>query len=169
MRLLPLLLTLALALALGACSQPDAKQAAADLASMKSDVNAELGDMAAAISGSGLSVERARGHVESEGMSTYRAEDYLASAVLVGKGAEGDQVNQATTALEEAGWTLTAGDLDASEPWAQLERDDFRTTIGWTKVGTRELMLSLDQTGEVEVPNDTEPVDRDNSEDIALD
>ena len=116
----------------------------------------------------GLTVERATGHVESEGMSTYRAEDYKATAVVVGEGAEGDQVDLAATALEEAGWERTAEGLDASEPWAQLERDDFRTTIGWTKVGERELLLTLDQEGEVEVPKDTEPVDRDNSEDIPL-
>ena len=61
-----------------------------------------------------------------------------------------------------------SGGLDASEPWVQLERDDFRTTIGWSKVGERELLLTLDQEGEVEVPKDTEPVDRDNSEDIPL-
>ena len=30
-------------------------------------------------------------------------------------------------------------------------------------------MLTLDQEGEVEVPQDSEPVDRDNSEDIPLD
>ena len=73
-------------------------------------------------------------------MSTYRAEDYKASAVVVGEGAEGEQVDQAATALEEAGWTRTSDGLDASEPWAQLERDDFRTTVGWTKVGERELV-----------------------------
>jgi len=102
-------------------------------------------------------------------MSTYRAEDYKASAVVVGEGAEGEQVDRAAAALEGAGWTRKAGDADASEPWVQLERDDFRTTIGWTKVGDRELVLSLDQEGEVEVPKDSEPVDRDNSREIPLD
>lgn len=170
MTLLPLrlVLTLALAVGLGSCGDPDPEQAAEDLASMKSAVNAELRDMAAALGDGGLTVERATGHVESEGMSTYRAEDYKATAVVVGEGAEGDQVDLAATALEEAGWTRTADGLDASEPWVQLERDDFRTTIGWSKVGERELLLTLDQEGEVEVPKDTEPVDRDNSEDIPL-
>ena len=171
-KLLPmrLLLVLALALGLGACGDdPDPEQAADDLTSMKSAVNAELRDMAAALTGDGLTVERATGRVESEGMSTYRAEDYRASAVVVGEGAEGDQVDQAATALEDAGWSRTADDLSASEPWAQLERDDFRTTIAWTKVGERELVLTLDQEGEVEVPEDAEPVERDNSEDIPLD
>jgi hypothetical protein len=125
--------------------------------------------MAAALTGTGLTVERAQGRVQSEGMSTYRAEDYKASAVVVGEGAEGEQVDQAAAALEEAGWSRTSDGLDASEPWAQLERDDFRTTIGWTKVGERELVLTLDQEGEVEVPKDAEPVDRDNAEDIPLD
>ena len=171
MRLLPLRLLLALALAvgLGSCGDPDPEQAADDLASMKQAVNAELRDMAAALTGTGLAVERAQGRVESEGMSTYRAEDYKASAVVVGEGAEGEQVDQAAAALEEAGWSRTSDGLDASEPWAQLERDDFRTTIGWTKVGERELVLTLDQDGEVEVPTDAEPVQRDNSEDIPLD
>jgi hypothetical protein len=171
MRLLPLRLLLALALAvgLGSCGDPDPEQAADDLASMKQAVNAELRDMAAALTGTGLAVERAQGRVQSEGMSTYRAEDYKASAVVVGEGAEGEQVDQAAAALEEAGWSRTSDGLDASEPWAQLERDDFRTTIGWTKVGERELVLTLDQEGEVEVPKDAEPVDRDNSEDIPLD
>lgn len=172
MRLLPLRLLLALALAvgLGSCGgDPDPEQASDELASMKSTVNAELRAMAAAITGSGLAVERATGRVESKGMSTYRAEDYKASAVVVGEGAEGDQVDRAATALEEAGWTRTADDLQASAPWAQLERDDFRTTLSWSKVGDRELVLSLDLEGEVEVPDDTEPVDRDNSEDIPLD
>ena len=77
------------------------------------------------------------------------------------------------TVLDDDGEQLAFNDdtdgLDASEPWAQLERDDFRTTIGWTKVGERELVLTLDQEGEVEVPKDSEPVDRDNSEDIPLD
>lgn len=164
------LLVLALALGLAACGdEPDPEQAADDLSSMKTAVNTELRDMASALTGSGFTVERATGRVESEGMSTYRAEDYRASAVVVGEGAEGDQVDQAATALEEAGWTRTSDGLDSSEPWAQLERDDFRTTIAWTKVGERELVLSLDQEGEVEVPTDTEPVDRDNSEEIPLD
>ena len=93
MRLLPLRLLLALALAvgLGSCGDPDPEQAADDLASMKQAVNAELRDMAAAITGTGLAVERAQGRVESEGMSTYRAEDYKASAVVVGEGAEGGE------------------------------------------------------------------------------
>jgi hypothetical protein len=171
MRLLPfrLLLALALALGLGACGgDPDPEQAADDLAAMKSAVNSELKDMASVLTEGGLTVERATGHVASEGMSTYRAEDYTASAVVVGEGAEGEQVDRAATALEEAGWSRKSEDLDASEPWVQLERDDFRTTIGWTKVGDRELVLTLDQKGEVEVPEDTEPVDRDNSEDIPL-
>ncbi|MBC2931628.1 hypothetical protein [Nocardioides sp. zg-1228] len=171
MTLLPLRLLLALTLAvgLGSCGDPDPEQAADDLASMKSAVDSEVRDMAGVLSDSGLSLERAKGRVESEGMSTYRAEDYKASAVVVGEGAEGEQVDRAATALEEAGWTRTADGLDASEPWAQLERDDFRTTIGWTKVGERELVLSLDQEGEVEVPSDTDPVERDNSVDIPLD
>lgn len=176
MKLLPLRLVLVPALALGlafglgSCGDdPDPEQAAEDLNAMRSAVQGELRDMASALTGGGLTVERATGRVESEGMSTYRAEDYKASAVVVGEGAEGDQVAQATAALEGAGWTRTAGDVDASEPWVQLERDDFRTTIGWTKVGDRELVLSLDQEGEVEVPKDSEPVDRDNSEEIPLD
>lgn len=175
MRLLPrlvplrLLLALALAVGLGSCGDPDPEQAADDLAAMKQAVNAELRDMAGALTGAGLAVERAKGRVESEGMSTYRAEDYKASAVVVGEGAEGDQVDQAATALEEAGWTRTSDGLDASEPWAQLERDDFRATIGWAKVGERELVLTLDQAGEVEVPTDSEPVERDSHEDIPLD
>jgi hypothetical protein len=171
MRVLPLrlLLALTLAMGLGSCGEPDPEQAAEDLASMKSDVNAELRDMAAVLGDGGLTVERATGHVESEGMSTYRARDYSATAVVVGEGAEGEQVDRAATALEEAGWTRKSDGLDSSEPWAQLERDDFRTTIGWTKVGERELVLSLDHAGEVEVPTDSEPVDRDNSEDIPLD
>ena len=170
-RLLSLRLLLALVLVAGpgACGDPDPEQAADDLASMKGAVDAELRDLAGVLTGSGLAVERAQGRVESEGMSTYRAEDYKASAVVVGEGAEGDQVEQAAAALEEAGWTRTSDGLDASEPWAQLERDDFRTTIGWTKVGERELVLTLDQEGEVEVPKDSEPVERDNSEDIPLD
>ena len=167
--LLRLLLGLVLAVALGSCGDPDPEQAADDLASMRSAVNAELRDMAAALDAGGLSVERATGRVESEGMSTYRAEDYTASAVVVGQGAEGDQVDRAATALEAAGWTRTSEDLAASEPYAQLERDDFRTTVAWTKVGERELVLSLDQAGEVEVPKDAEPVDRDSSEEIPLD
>lgn len=167
---LRLLLALALALGLAACGggDPDPEQAADDLASMKSAVNAELRDMASALGEGGLTVERAVGRVESEGMSTYRAEDYRASAVVVGEGSEGDQVEQARAALEEAGWTQVSGDPDASEPYVQLEREGFRTTIAWAKVGERELVLSLDQEGEVEVPTDTEPVDRDNSEDIPL-
>ena len=175
MKLLPLRLLLAVVLGLGlvfglgSCGEPDPEQAADDLAAMKSAVNAELRDMASAIREGGLTVERATGHVESEGMSTYRAEDYKASAVVVGDGAEGDQVDKAASALEGAGWTRKAEDLAASEPYVQLERDDFRTTIGWTKVGDRELVLTLDQAGEVEVPTDTEPVDRDNSEEIPLD
>ena len=171
MRHLPLRLLLALALAvgLGSCGDPDPEQAADDLASMKQAVNAELSDMAAAISGTGLAVERAQGRVESEGMSTYRAEDYRATAVVVGEGAEGDQVDRAAAALEKAGWTRKADDLSASQPWAQLERDDFRTTISWSQAGERELLLTLDQAGEVEVSKDAEPVDRDNSEDIPLD
>lgn len=167
---LRLLLVLTLALGLAACGgEPDPEQAADELAAMKSAVNAELRDMASALTGGGLGVERARGHVTSEGMSTYRAEDYRASALVVGEGAEGDQVDQAATVLEGAGWTRTSDGLDASEPYAQLEREGFRTTIGWTKVGERELVLTLDQEGEVEVPTDTAPVDRDNSEDIPLD
>ncbi len=166
---LRLLLALALAMGLGSCGDPDPEQAADDLASMKSAVNTELRDMAAALTGEGLAVERATGRVESEGMSTYRAEDYRATAVVLGDGAEGEQVDRAATALEGAGWTRKAEGLDSTEPWVQLERDDFRTTIGWTKVGERELVLSLDQEGEVEVPKDTEPVDRDNSEEIPLD
>lgn len=176
MKLLPLRLVLVPALALGlvlglgSCGDdPDPEQAAEDLAAMRSAVDAELRDMASALTGSGLTLERATGRVESEGMSTYRAQDYKASAVVVGKGAEGDQVDQAAAALEGAGWTRTAGDVDASEPWVQLERDDFRTTIRWAKVGERELVLSLDQEGEVEVPKDSEPVDRDNSREIPLD
>ncbi len=165
---LRLLLALTLALGLAACGDRDPADSADDLAAMKAAVNAELRDMASALTGSGLAVERATGRVESEGMSTYRAEDYRASAVVVGEGPEGDQVDRAATALEEAGWSRTSDGLDASAPWAQLERDDFRTTIGWTKVGERELVLTLDQEGEVEVPTDTPPVDRDNSEDIAL-
>ena len=102
-------------------------------------------------------------------MSTYRAEDYKASAVVVGQGDEGEQVERVASALEGAGWTRTSDGIDSSEPWAQLERDEFRTTVGWTKVGERELVLTLDQEGEVEVPTDTEPVERDNSEDIPLD
>lgn len=167
-RLLPLLLPLALAAVLASCGDPDPEQAADDLAAMKSSVNAELRDMAAAITGGGLVVERATGRVESQGMSTYRAEDYRASAVVVGEGGEADQVDRVAAALEGAGWSRTAEDLAASEPWAQLERDDFRTTIAWTKVGERDLVLTLDQAGEVEVPEDTEPVDRDSSEDIPL-
>lgn len=166
---LRLLLALALALGLASCGGPDRAQSADDLAAMKAAVNDELRDMASALTGSGLGVERATGRVESEGMSTYRAEDYRASAVVVGEGAEADQVDRAATALEDAGWERTSDGLDASEPWVQLARDSFRTTIGWTKVGERELVLSLDQEGEVEVPTDTPPVDRDNSEDIALD
>lgn len=176
MKLLPLRLLMALVLGLGlvfglgSCGgDPDPEQASEDLAAMKSAVNAELRDMASALTDSGLTVERATGRVESEGMSTYRAEDYKAAAVVVGEGAEGDQVDQAAAALEGAGWTRKAGDSAASEPWVQLEHDDFRTTIAWTKVGERELVLSLDQAGEVEVPKDSEPVDRDNSEDIPLD
>jgi hypothetical protein len=171
MKLLPtrLLLVLALALGLGACGgDPDPEQAADDLASMKSAVNAELREMAAVLAEGGLTVERATGRVESEGMSTYRAEDYKASAVIVGEGAEADLVDRAATALEEGGWSRKAEDLSGPRPWAQLERDDFRTTIGWTKVGDRELVLDLDQAGEVEVPEDAEPVDRDKSEDIPL-
>jgi hypothetical protein len=167
---LRLLLALALAVGLGSCGgDPDPEQAADDLAAMKQAVNAELRDMAGALTGGGLTVERAEGRVESEGMSTYRAEDYKASAVVVGEGGEGDQVDRAATALEDAGWTRTSAGLDASEPWVQLERDDFRTTIGWTKVGDRELVLTLDQDGEVEVPKDSEPVERDDAEDIPLD
>ncbi|NYE35862.1 hypothetical protein F4692_000966 [Nocardioides cavernae] len=175
MKLLPLRLLLAVVLGLGlvfglgSCgNDPDPEQAAEDLASMKSAVNAELRDMAAALTDGGLTVERARGRVESEGMSTYRAEDYKASAVVVGEGDEGAQVDQAAAALEGAGWTRKAGDAAASEPWVQLERDDFRTTIAWTKVGDRELVLDLDQAGEVKVPEDSEPVERDNSEEIPL-
>ena len=163
------LIALTLALTLAACGDPDPQQASDDLASMKSSVNAELRDMASALSAGGLTLGRATGRVESEGMSTYRAEDYRASVVVLGEGAEGDQVDQAATALEGAGWTRRSADLGASEPYAQLERDEFRTTIGWSKVGERELVLTLDQEGEVEVPKDTDPVDRDNSEDIALD
>ncbi len=166
---LRLLLALTLAVGLGSCGDPDPEQAAEDLASMKSAVNAELRDMAAALAGDGLRVEGATGRVESEGMSTYRAEDYRATARVLGEGAEEEQVDRAATVLEGAGWTRKADGLDASDPWVQLERDDFRTTIGWTKVGDRELLLSLDQEGEVEVPKDAEPVDRDNSEAIPLD
>lgn len=131
----------------------------------------ELRDMAGALTAAGFTVERAEGHVEDEGMSTYRARDYRASAVLVGEGAEADQVEEAAAALEEAGWSRTAEGLETGEPnpWVQMERDDFRTTVGWQKVGPRELVLSLDQAGEVEVSKDTPPVDRDNSEDIPLD
>lgn len=167
--LLALVLSLGLAFGLGSCGDPDPEQAADDLAAMRSAVDAELRDMASALTDGGLAVERATGRVESNGMSTYRAQDYKASAVVVGEGAEGDQVEQAATALEGAGWTRRSEDLAASEPWVQLERDDFRTTISWTKVGDRELVLSLDRAGEVEVPEDAEPVDRDNSVDIPLD
>jgi hypothetical protein len=166
---LRLLLVLFLGAALTGCGEPDPGQAAEELASTRSAVNAELRDMAAALGDGGLGVERATGRVESEGMSTHRAEDYTATAVVVGEGDEADQVDQAATALEEAGWSRTSDGLDSSEPWAQLERDDFRTTIGWTEVGERELVLTLDQEGEVEVPKDSEPVDRDNAEDIPLD
>ncbi|GAA1916286.1 hypothetical protein [Nocardioides hwasunensis] len=166
---LRLLLGLALVLGLGACGDPDPAQAADELAEMKSEVNAELRDMAAVLTGAGLAVERAQGRVESEGMSTYRGQDYKASAIVVGEGDEGDVVDRALTALEDAGWTRKSVDLDASEPFAQLERDDFRATVGWTKVGDRELVLELDQKGSVEFPKDTSPVDRDNSEDIPLD
>ena len=171
MRLLPFrfLLALTLAVGLGSSGDPGPEQSADDLASMKQAVNAELRAMADALSGSGLAVERAKGRVESEGMSTYRAEDYKASAVVVGQGDEGEQVERVASALEGAGWTRTSDGIDSSEPWAQLERDEFRTTVGWTKVGERELVLTLDQEGEVEVPTDTEPVERDNSEDIPLD
>ncbi|NPC41187.1 hypothetical protein [Nocardioides sp. zg-1230] len=167
--LLALAISVVLTAGIGSCGEPDSEQAAADLAAMKDDVDAELRDMAGALTGGGLSVERAQGRVESEGMSTYRAEDYRASAVVVGEGAEGEQVDRAAAALEDAGWTRTSDGLDASDPWAQLERDDFRTTIGWTKLGERELVLTLDQEGEVEVPTDSEPVERDISEDISLD
>lgn len=136
---------------------------------MRSAVNAELRDVAAVLGDGGLGVERATGRVESEGMSTHRAEDYTATAVVVGEGDQSEQVDRAATTLEEAGWSRTSDGLGASEPWAQLERDDFRATIGWTKAGERELVLTLDQEGEVEVPTDSEPVDRDSSEDIPLD
>lgn len=142
--LLALAISVVLTAGIGSCGEPDSEQAAAVLASMKDDVDAELRDMAGALTGGGLSVERAQGRVESEGMSTYRAEDYRASAVVVGEGAEGEQVDRAAAALEDAGWTRTSDGLDASDPWAQLERDDFRTTIGWTELGERELVLTLD-------------------------
>lgn len=164
-RLLP---ALALAVGLGACGGPDPEQAADDLASMKQAVDAELRDVAATLTGGGLAVERAQGRVESGGMSTYRSQDYRASAVVVGQGDEGELVDRAATVLEQAGWTRTSDDLDAAQPWAQLEHDDFRTTISWTRLGERELVLTLDQEGEVEVPDDTDPVDRDDAEDIPL-
>ena len=137
--------------------------------STKAAVNAELRDMADTLIAAGLTVERASGHVESKGMSTYAAEDYSASAVLVGDGEEADEVEKAAAALEQSGWSRTADGLDGPAPWVQLERDDFSTTISWTKVGPRELVLKLDKAGEVEVPKDTPVVDRDNSEDIPLD
>ncbi|GAA5108020.1 hypothetical protein GCM10023339_06590 [Alloalcanivorax gelatiniphagus] len=164
-----LLLLLVLGTSLGACGEPDPEEAAEELAAMKADVDAELRDMAAVLGDGGLGVERAAGHVESEGMSTYRAEDYSATAVVVGEGDEAEQVDRAATALEEAGWTRGSDGLDHSEPYVQLERDDFRTTIGWTRVGERELVLTLDHADDVEVPMDTDPVERDNSEDIPLD
>ncbi|MCP3420943.1 hypothetical protein [Nocardioides pinisoli] len=165
-RLLP---ALALTLGLGSCGDPDPEQAAEELAARKQAVTAELRDMATTLTGEGLAVERAQGRVESGGMSTYRSEDYLVSAVVVGEGDEDELVDRTATALEEAGWTRTSDGLDADQPWAQLERDDFRTTISWTRHGERELVLSLDQDGEVEVPEDTDPVDRDDAEDIPLD
>lgn len=169
---LRLLLVLTLGLALTACGGgPSSEESADALASMKGSVDDELRAMAGVLDASGLSVEQATGRVDDKGMSTRRAQDYLARAVLVGSGDEVGQVEQAATALEDAGWTRKAAGLDAGEanPWVQLERDDFRTTIGWTKVGPRELALSLDQAGDVEVPDDTPVVDRDNSEDIPLD
>lgn len=169
-RTLQVVVALVVALAATSCGgDPDPEESAADLSAMRTAVNSELRDMAAALTGAGLTVERGVGRVESEGMSTYRAEDYKATAVVVGSGDEGEQVETAATALEDAGWTRTADDLAASEPWAQLERDDFRTTIAWSKVGDRELVLSLDQAGEVQVAKDADPVDRDNAEDIPLD
>ena len=166
---LRLLLVLTLALGLAACGDPDPEQAAEDLESMKSAVNAELRDMAGILTAEGVAVERAAGHVESGGMSTYASQDYRASAILDAGGEEPDQVQQAAAALEQAGWERTSEGLDAQDPWVQLEREDFRTTISWTKHGTRELVLELDQAGEVEVPTDAPVVDRDNSEDIPLD
>jgi ABC-type glycerol-3-phosphate transport system substrate-binding protein len=168
---LRLLLVVTLGLGLAACGGSSSDQSADDLAAMKSSVNSELRVMARALTAAGVEVSQATGRVDDKGMSTRRAQDYLARAVLEGSGDEGDQVAQAAGALEEAGWTRTAAGLDAGEanPWVQLERDDFRTTIGWTKVGTRELALSLDRAGDVEVPDDTPVVERDNSEDIPLD
>ena len=167
--LVQLLLLLALTTGLAACGEPDPEQAAEDLASMKSAVNAELRDMAGALDAAGVAVERATGHVESGGMSTYASEDYSASALLVAEGEEAAQVETAASALERRGWSRSAEGLDAPDPWVQLERDDFRATISWTKHGERQLWLSLDQAGEIEVPTDAPVVDRDNSEDIALD
>ena len=169
---LRLLLVLTLALGLAACGGgPDAGQASDDLAAMRTSVNDELKAMAGVLGASGLAVEQATGRIDDKGMSTRRAQDYLARAVLVGEGDEAAQVDQAATALEDAGWSRTAAGLEAGEanPWVQLERDDFRTTIGWTKVGPRELALSLDRAGDVEVPDDTPVVDRDNSEPMPLD
>lgn len=170
-RLLPLRLALVLVLAagLGACGSPDPEQAAEELATMKTAVNDELRAMARVLESEGVAVERATGHVESGGMSTYASEDYSAAAYLTGEGGEADQVEQAAAALEGAGWSRTSEGLDAPEPWVQLEREDFRTTISWSKVAPRELVLNLDQKGEVEVPTDAPVVDRDNSEDIPLD
>ncbi len=171
-RLVPVLLLvlhLGLAAALGACGDPDPEKAAGELASMKAEVDAELRAMAAVLVDGGLGVERATGHVESEGMPPHLTEDYSASAVVVGEGDEADQVARARSTLEAAGWTLETDGVDHSEPYVQLERDDFRTTIGWTRLGERELVLTLDQAGDVEVPTDTDPVERGNSEDIPLD
>ena len=169
---LRLLLALALGLGLAACGgDPDPEQAADDLAAMRSAVDSELRDMAGALTAEGFAVERAVGRVEDEGMSTYRAQDYRASAVLVGEGDEATQVEAAAATLEGAGWTRKADGLDTGEAnsWVQLERDDFRTTIGWAKFGPRRLALGLDQAGAVEVATDTPVVDRDNSEEIPLD
>ncbi|RYB94615.1 hypothetical protein EUA93_09830 [Nocardioides oleivorans] len=169
---LRLLLVLTLGLALAACGGgPSADESADALESMRSSVDDELRAMAGALTSSGLAVEQATGRVDEKGMSTRRAQDYLARAVLVGSGDEAGQVEQAAAALEDAGWTRKAAGLDAGEanPWVQLERDDFRTTIGWTKVGTRELALSLDRAGDVEVPDDAPVVDRDNAVEIPLD
>ena len=160
---------LTLAVGLAACRGPDPEQARHDLESMKAAVNAELRDMADTLTASGITVERANGGVESGGMGGYASEDYSVSALLVADGEEGDQIEKATAALEQSGWSRTAGDLEAPEPWVQLQREDFRTTISWTKFGPRELWFSLDQDGEVEVPEDTPIVDRNNSEDIPLD
>ena len=153
---------------LSACGGPDPEEAAEELAAMKVSVDAEVRDMADLLAAAGLTVERATGHVERGGMSTYASEDYSAAALLVADGEEADQVDTAATALERAGWERTADGLDAQDPWAQLEREDFRATIGWTQHGPRELWLELDQAGEVEVPTDAPVVDRDNALDIPL-